>query len=263
MLKGIDVSKHNGSINWETVKEHIDFAMLRAGYGTVVDSKFHYNASKCNELNIPIGIYWFSYARSVNQALEEAKTCIKTIAQHKIDYPVCYDFEYDSINNARKKGVVVTRMLMIEMAKSFLFQIEKAGYYAMNYTNIDFLNRGFSEITNRFDTWLAQWGKSSPTKSCGIWQYSSTGSVPGISGHVDLNYAMKSYGRASSKATLSESDKANVLKLPDSWWATYLGIAHGVIRGMYGEGEERKKLIKAAGFDYTIVQKIVNILLEK
>lgn len=261
MLKGIDVSKHNGTISWDIVKNHIDFAILRAGYGTTVDSKFHYNATKCNELNIPIGIYWFSYAKSVNQALDEANTCIKTIAKYKIDYPVCFDFEYDSVNNAKKKGVIVTKNLMVEMAKTFLFQIEKAGYYAMNYTNIDFLNRGFSEITNRFDTWLAQWGKSSPSKPCGIWQYSSTGSIPGISGNVDLNYAMKSYGRPASKSTLTDSEKAKVLKLPDSWWATYLGVAHAVMNGMYGDGDERKNRIKSAGFDYVIVQRIVNMLL--
>lgn len=260
MLRGIDISKHNGVIDWEKVNDQVDFVMIRAGYGKTVDARFKNNVKKCNELGIPVGIYWFSYACTVTQAKAEAQMCINTIKEYKITYPVCYDFEYDSVEQARKKGIVITRNLMVEMARAFLLEIEKAGYYAMNYTNIDFLNKGFSELTNRFDTWLAQWGKSSPSKSCGIWQYSSTGKINGIKGNVDLNYAMKNFA-CSTKNTLSVENKASILNLPASWWATYLGIAYSVINGLYGEGEERKKLIKAAGFDYTIVQRIVNILM--
>lgn len=262
MNKGIDISKHNGVIDWEKVSKEIDFVMIRAGYGQTVDTKFTDNIKACNELNIPVGIYWFSYACTVTQAKQEAQKCIATIRKYKIDYPVCYDFEYDSLEYAKKKGIVVTKTLMVEMARAFLTEIENAGYYAMNYINIDFLNRGFYELTSRFDTWLAQWGKSSPSKSCGIWQYSSTGKIDGIKGNVDLNYAMKDFA-CTSKNSLSLENKRSILTLPESWWATYMGVAYSVINGMYGDGEERKKLIKAAGFDYTIVQRIVNILMEK
>lgn len=264
MLKGIDVSKHNGTIDWVKVNKSVDFVMLRAGYGQTVDSKFLYNIQRCNELGIPVGVYWFSYACTVTQARQEAIKCISTIRNYKIDYPVCYDFEYDSINNAKKKGIAVTRNLMVEMARAFLTEVEKAGYYAMNYTNIDFLNKGFSELTSRFDIWLAQWGKSSPSRPCGIWQYSSTGKINGIKGNVDLNYALKSFSRTTQTSkSLTDENKKSILTLPESWWATYLGVAYSVIEGMYGDGDERKSRIKAAGFDYTIVQRIVNILMEK
>lgn len=194
MKRGIDVSRHNGAIDWAKVKAAgIEFAMIRAGYGTSVDSRFRYNASECNRLGIDVGIYWFSYAINTTQARQEAELCITTISQYTITYPVSYDFEYDSIDNARKKGVTITSTLMNAMATAFLTRIEQAGYYAINYTNIDFLNRGFAELTDRFDTWLAQWSVSAPTKPCGIWQYSATGRVNGIAGDVDLNYAIKDY----------------------------------------------------------------------
>lgn len=194
MLKGIDVSKHQGAIRWDLVKPQIDFAMLRAGYGKGnIDSFFDVNAINCNNLKIPIGAYWFSYAYSEEMARNEAKFCINIIKAHKIEYPVCFDFEYDSEKYARKNGVTVTAALMNKMATAFLSEIEKAGYYAMNYTNIDYLNRGFSQLTGKYDTWLAQWNVKEPTKKCGIWQYSDNGKVSGINGRVDMNYSYYNY----------------------------------------------------------------------
>ena len=194
MKKGIDVSKHQGRINWNKVAPHIDFAMLRAGYGKGnIDAFFDMNAVACNNLNIPIGAYWFSYAYTPDMAKREAKFCIDIIKAHNIAYPVCFDFEYDSTKFAQKNGVKVTSNLMCEMAEAFLTEIEKAGYYAMNYTNIDYLNKGFAKLTGRFDTWLAQWNVDEPTKKCGIWQYSDSGKMDGINGNVDMNLSYYDY----------------------------------------------------------------------
>lgn len=194
MLKGIDVSKHQGAIRWDLVKPQIDFAMLRAGYGKGnIDAFFDVNAVNCNHLKIPIGAYWFSYAYTEEMARNEAKFCINIIKTHKIEYPVCFDFEYDSEKYAKKNGVTVNKALLNKMAIAFLSEIEKAGYYAMNYTNIDYINRGFSELTSRYDTWLAQWSVKEPTKKCGIWQYSDNGKVNGINGRVDMNYSYHDY----------------------------------------------------------------------
>lgn len=192
--KGIDVSKHQGRINWNKVAPHIDFAMLRAGYGkNNIDAFFDTNAVACNNLNIPIGAYWFSYAYTPDMAKREANFCINIIKAHKISYPVCFDFEYDSSKYAQKYGVKVTSNLLCEMAEAFLSEIEKAGYYAMNYTNIDYLNKGFARLTGRYDTWLAQWQVSEPTKKCGIWQYSDCGKIDGINGNVDMNISFNDY----------------------------------------------------------------------
>lgn len=192
--KGIDVSKHQGNIDWNKVAPNIDFAMLRAGYGKGnIDAFFDMNAVACNRLNIPIGVYWFSYAYTPEMARREAQFCINIIKAHKITYPVCFDFEYDSAKYAERNGVKITSDLLCKMAEAFLSEVEDNGYYAMNYTNIDYLNKGFSKLTARYDTWLAQWGVNEPTKKCGIWQYTDSGKVSGIKGNVDMNYSYHDY----------------------------------------------------------------------
>lgn len=213
MIKGIDVSKHQGNISWKQVKPQIDFAMLRAGYGkNNIDAFFDVNASTCNSLGIPIGVYWFSYAYTVEMARNEAKYCINIIKDYHISYPVCFDFEYDSMKYANKQGVTVSKKLMCDMADAFLAEIEKAGYYAMNYTNIDYLNKGFSSLTSKYDTWLAQWNVKAPSKSCGMWQYSDSGKVSGIVGNVDMNYSYHDYAEITSKMTKAKNNNRTTIQ---------------------------------------------------
>ena len=110
-IHGIDVSGHQGNIDWRKVKASgIQFAMLRAGYGAnTVDSEFERNAHGCMEEGIPFGVYWFSYAYTPEMARREAEKCISVIREYKVQYPVCYDFEYDSVRYAQQNGVQVTR----------------------------------------------------------------------------------------------------------------------------------------------------------
>lgn len=199
-LKGIDVSEHQGVIDWERVKGNIDFAMLRAGYGKGhIDRQFVRNITECNRLKIPAGVYWFSYAKTLAEAKAEAAFCIAAIRPYKIDWPVCYDFEYDSVANAKLVGVTITKALATQMANAFLYDVEAAGYFTMNYANGDYLNRYFDPaLRARFALWLASWPKvvknpETPPTKCGIWQYGSS-SIPGISGKVDSNYAYADYG---------------------------------------------------------------------
>ena len=194
MLKGIDVSYHQGKIDWDSVEPWIDFAILRAGYGSkTVDSMFNRNSSECERLGIPYGVYWFSYARNVNEAITEAKKCLETIKDKHLSFPVCFDFEYDSDNSAISNGYKLNNKDREVIARAFLETIESNGYYAMFYTNKDYLNKGFSALIDRFDMWLAQWtSKGKPDMDCGIWQ-SGQGTIPGINGRVDINTAYKDY----------------------------------------------------------------------
>lgn len=213
MLKGIDVSKHNGVIDWMDVKYHIDFAMLRAGYGkNNIDTMFNRNAAACERYGIPYGVYWFSYAHTPEMARNEAKYCLEIISEFNPTYPVCFDFEYDSAAYAKKNGVTVTKKLMCDMAIAFLSEIEKAGYYAMNYTNIDYLNKGFSSLTSKYDTWLAQWSVKTPSKPCGIWQYSDNGKVAGIAGKVDMNYSYHDYAEIINKMRNKKDNNRAIVK---------------------------------------------------
>ncbi len=132
--RGIDVSEHNGTIDWEKVKASgIQFAMLRAGYGKgSIDKQFVRNAQGCTRVGMLFGVYWFSYAVSEAEAAQEAAHCLKAVEPYQLDLPIAYDFEYDSVNNATKRGVTVTKALASKLAKIFLDAIQKAGYGAVN-----------------------------------------------------------------------------------------------------------------------------------
>lgn len=203
--KGIDVSAHQGEIDWKKVKDAgIEFAILRAGYGNDISQKdtyFDRNIKAAQKQGIPVGAYWFSYATSVADARKEAKVFQQVLKGYKLPYPVFYDFEYDSVRYAKEQGVRVTKKLATEFALAFLSEMESAGYFAGNYTNLDFYNNYFDTAKlKRYTLWLASWGSKKPAQAMGIWQYADNGTVAGISGKVDLNYAYEDYPAIIQKA---------------------------------------------------------------
>lgn len=208
--KYIDVSNHQGTIDWEKVKAAgIDGAIIRAGYGrNNIDKQFIRNISECNRLGIPCGVYWFSYAYTAAMAKKEAEYCLAAIKPYRVELPVCFDFEYDSAVYAKKQGVDVSKSLATALVHAFCGAVEDAGYYAMNYANPDYLSRYFDSTVLQYDLWLA-WYKSNPDlttpprEGAGIWQYTSTGAVDGISGNVDTNVAYKDYQSIIAKAGLN------------------------------------------------------------
>lgn len=174
--------------------------MLRAGYGQGnVDPKFGRNASECERLGIPFGIYWFSYAYTPEMAAAEAASCLEAVKGRKLSYPVAYDFEGDSVEFAEKSGAAVTRELASAMARAFCGAVRAGGRYPMIYTNPSFLQRYFdAQLPREYDIWLAQWPATpdlaaKPAQAGGIWQYTSSGSVSGISGRVDMDAAYLDY----------------------------------------------------------------------
>lgn len=204
----IDVSEWQGIIEWEKVKPHIDGAILRAGYGkNHADKRFSYNAAECNRLNIPIGAYWFSYAKSADEAKAEAKYLLDAVKPYRMELPLCYDFEYDSIDNCVAQGVKVTKELATSFASAFLSEIERGGYWALNYANQDYLNRIYDgKLTERFGLWLAAWKLSkniaTPPRTCNIWQWGK-GNIAGIVGNVDMNKSYVDFPQAIRKAGLN------------------------------------------------------------
>lgn len=196
-LIGIDVSEHQGYIDWEKVKNsgEVGFVIIRAGYGQGnMDKQFTHNAVMCEELKIPFGVYWFSYATNPSDAKAEAEFCCDICDCYNIEYPVCFDFEYDSDAYAKKKlGRDLTNSERSDIAKAFLDYVIERNYYAMLYTNLDYLNKGFREIQPNYGTWLASWGSFPDGEHAGIWQYSSKGAVDGINGYVDMNTTSNNY----------------------------------------------------------------------
>ena len=190
LLKGIDVSYAQGVIDWEKVKASglVDFAILRAGYGretSQVDTQFERNYAACKRLGIPVGVYWYSYATTAAEAEQEAKVCLQTIREKQFEYPVAFDIE--EARSLPQADALCT---------AFCNALEKQGYYAAIYTFKSALENNISAaIKSRYDIFLSHVGvqQTSYAGAYGLWQYSWTGRILGISGDVDLDYAYKDY----------------------------------------------------------------------
>lgn len=208
MLKGIDISEHNGNIDMKKVREDgIEFVIVRLGYGknkSQIDKKFYENYRKAIENNIPVGVYLYSYAINIEDAKCEATRVIDEIKNLTIEYPVFIDME-DADGYKSKRNV--SNEMCINICDTFCSLIEREGYYAGIYANLNWLkNRINSTKLDRYDKWVAQWAKECTyNKQYGIWQYSSKGKVAGINGNVDLNYALKDYKNIIKKANLNHS----------------------------------------------------------
>lgn len=195
-IQGLDVSEFQGNIDWTQVKNAgYRFAMVRAGYGfSTLDQTFRQNIAECNRIGMPAGAYWFCYAISPETAMQEADACIDAISPYRIEYPVCYDIEQASVNYAAQNGVTITPDLAERIVKAFCNRVEERGYFAMYYSNQDFLNAYLPwEMAHRYALWYAFYDKRYDGIDCGIWQYTNTGSVPGISGNVDLDISFDDY----------------------------------------------------------------------
>ena len=198
-MKGIDVSSHQGLIDWAKVKAAgIEFAIVRAGYGqysTQVDAKAHQNIFGALGAGLHVGAYWFSYATTPEEAKAEADLCADTIEKYKgqLDFPVYFDYEYDSEIYSKQKGITPTQALRESLAKAFCEEIEARGWRAGVYTNLDYLRtRWRKEALNAWELWLADY-TGGPDIECGMQQTGSTGRVDGISGNVDTDTAFADY----------------------------------------------------------------------
>ena len=197
-LKGIDVSKFQGTIDWSKVNG-IDFVLVRAGYGNDISQKdpmFDTNVKGVLSRGLSVGAYWFSYAVSVADAAKEAAIFNQILAPYKgkLAFPVAFDYEYDSIAYAQKQGVNPSNVQIDGIAHTFLDAMKKSGWFANLYTNCDFIKSGkFSAATVKsYDVWLADYSDG-PDYPCGIQQTGSAGTVPGITGAVDMDVAFKDY----------------------------------------------------------------------
>ena len=277
--KGIDISKYQGKVDFKTLKDEVDFVIIRAGYGAGnYDSMLERNVTECSNNGIDYGLYWFSYAltpeagkKEADYILDKIERLIVVNALKPPTYPICFDYEQDSYNNAKKKNVAPTKTVVQEIAKAFLDRVESRGYYAMLYTNIDFWNRGFGNLSSKYDIWLAQWKVSKPSKSCGIWQKSSEGKVKGINGNVDLDIAYKDYPviiKNMKKKEEKEDEKKEENKeekkvqVITEYVDKYLALADAVIAGDWGNGAARKRALNNSGYDYNFVQSLVDAILK-
>lgn len=196
--KGIDVSKWNGTIDWNAVaKAGIDFAIIRVGYrgysaGTLVeDPYFKDNIKGAAKAGIKVGLYFYSQAITEIEAVEEASMAISLVSGYKLQLPIYFDTEY--VEGGRANSLTASDRTAI--TKAFCETVRNAGYKAGIYSNYYWLrdNLNMSEL-NQYYVWVAHYAEQ-----CGypgkydMWQYTSSGSVSGIKGRVDMNISYVTY----------------------------------------------------------------------
>lgn len=202
---GIDVSYHNGNLDWSVIKSAgVDFAILRAAYrgygdeGTLVrDSKFAEYIRGAQSYGIPVGAYIYSQAITTAEAVQEANYILNIVKNYSLDLPIVFDYEFSPsssgrLNVAWKEGEL-NKTKMTDITLAFCNTIKSAGYDVMVYANKTFLNKNIDhEVIEDagYEIWLAHYTKSTDyTGDYRIWQYTSTGRIPGISNKVfDCNF---------------------------------------------------------------------------
>lgn len=258
IVKGIDISKWNSnpSINWSQVKASgVEFVIIRAGYRSQIgtsmyeDSRFREHIEGALAANLQVGVYFYSQATTEKEALEEASYLLSLIKGYNITYPVCFDWE--PVPGSRAANANLSKSKATAIAKKFLSTVEAYGYDAMLYSYHSAIEDYFDMTQlSHYKTWVAwyydeykntgrqyQVGELPPAESYPyqMWQYSSTGTVPGINGDVDLNVAFFTYSEDGTASSTIE------FELPSEAYTTNKGTPVDFITGT--------KAFNSAGFD--------------
>lgn len=193
-MKIIDVSEHQGTINWDAVKGHIDGAVIRCGYGDDTksqdDVQWFRNSSECERLGIPYGAYLYSYCNSEAHLKSEIAHIKRTLSGRHLSLPFYIDIEDPGLSFSTFKAEYFIRMGEA---------VEAAGYWFGVYANLNWFNNCIGGKLNRFTKWCAAYGTNNgqpqtrPNIGEDIWQYCSVGSVQGISGNVDMNLCYRDF----------------------------------------------------------------------
>lgn len=212
-IKGIDVSRWNGEIDWKTVANYgMGFAILRiTEKDNIVDSTFEPNYKGCIENKIPVGVYKYSYATTIAQIKDEANMVIKTLNKRKLDYPVFLDIEDKCQEN-------LSDDLMMKMIEAFRAIIIKAGYKFGIYCGYSWYQNQLPEGAKKYDCWVARYSSNDDgslperlrvSASTGVvgWQYSSSATLPGIPTKVDRSVFYKDYSKTSTNTSNNNSNK--------------------------------------------------------
>lgn len=216
-IKGIDVSRWNGKIDWKTVANYgMGFAILRiTEKGNIVDSTFEPNYKGCIENKIPVGAYKYSYATTIAQIKNEANVVIKTLNKRKLDYPVFLDIEDKCQEN-------LSDSLMMKMIEAFRAIIVKAGYKFGIYCGYSWYQNQLPKGAKKYDCWVANYPKPQLDNgtlqerlrvpaSIGVigWQYSPKSTIPGIPTKTDRSVFYKDYSKTSTTSINTSNNNSN------------------------------------------------------
>ena len=241
VYNGIDVSTHNGNIDWRSVKASgVDYAIIRLGYtgysrerfSTRYDTAFEANISGARAAGLPVGVYWYSQAVNTSEARQEAQKLLAKLRSYSIDLPVFYDYEFAGVGDEGRldyawSSGAVNKATLTANAEAFCNEIQRAGYDAGVYASKSFLENQIdgASLGRKYNIWIAHYNNSTPyAGSYYMWQYSSKGRVRGIGGNVDCNFAYLPQGasltdnrKVSGITTSARGDAGKLLKI--TWGA--------------------------------------------
>lgn len=202
VAQGIDVSEHNGDVNWDKVKEDFDFAFIRVGYrgyakgNIALDETAKQNMKMANKADVPFGVYFYTQAVTEDEAREEAKFLLKEIKHYSVTLPLIIDFEYatDSDGNTagRLKEAELSPEEKTEIINAFFDEIKDSGYNFGLYASSSMLKNEIDadNLDEKALVWVADYNNSvTYNVDYTVWQYSKTGKSDAVSSdYVDLNY---------------------------------------------------------------------------
>ena len=211
--KGIDVSEHQGVIDWAKVaKDGVQFAVIRAGYGRELsqkDKQFERNYAGAKAAGIQVGAYWYSYANSVERGEQEARTCLKVLDGKHLDLPVFFDQEYEP-------GILkLSTKTRTDIVLKFLETIKAAGRPCGLYSSTDFITTKLqANRLTAYPLWIAEYGsKLHYTGKVWAWQYTDKGRVAGIKGRVDMDHGYFAQTQTGNTGLLRKGDRGDDVKL--------------------------------------------------
>lgn len=252
-LKGIDVCGYQGKIDFKKVKaDGVDFVIVKAGYSTSTVETWETNFANAKNSGLKVGAYWYSYATTIEQGVNEAKAFIKALKGKQLDFPVYLDLEEKSQFDKGKEFCTA-------LVEAFCGELEKAGYYAGVYCSTYwFTNFVDEKIREKRPAWIADYrGECGYKGSYGIWQYDAD-YVPGVQYDCDRDWGYVDYSDYIKSNGLNGYSKEIV---PSEVKKTVDELAREVINGLWGNGQERYDKLTVAGYSYDDVQKRVNEIL--
>lgn len=189
LAKGIDVSKYQTNVNWPAVKsDGIEFVMVRVLGQNGVDEQFASHAAGAAAAGLKLGVYAYAYAETTQAAVEEANKTIEAIMDYPVSYPVVYDVESALLSH-------LTPSQLADNINAFCSTIQAAGYYPMVYSNNYWLTSKIDMSKVPYDVWVAHHSSAYSWSNPAMWQASSTGTVNGITGNVDINFVFKDFSQ--------------------------------------------------------------------
>ena len=189
----IDVSRYQGTIDWEQVKDEVGGAMLKTvstnkSFGGIyIDPTFERNYAECKRLGIPVGVYYYTYAQDAATVQAELAKLREALIGKTLNLPVAVDVEDNKLKP-------LSAAALSELVAYAADTIESWGLYAMVYTYTNYSNTELDmDALAAYDLWIADYRGTRPSRKHGMWQYTSKGRLPGINADVDKNHVYKDY----------------------------------------------------------------------